>query len=323
MLLITRFEQHVSRLNYGYSVGAVLKNMLFASIVALLLSGCDQKSATYQGPEYAAKPVSGKTLYLLAIHPLHNPAKLISSYQPLVDYLDRNMEGVHFEIEASRDYQDYERKLRARGAAFILPNPWQTLQAMTVGFTVIAQAGNPDDFSGIFIIRKDSEINKPADLRGKIVSYPSHTALAACIMPQYFLHQQGLDVNKDIDNRYVGSQESSIMYAYLKQSAAAATWPPPWRAFQKDHPEEAAQLKVIWSTPPLLNNSVMARDDVPEIVRNRVAELLTHLHETKQGQEILTAMQTAQFHVASNETYAPVQKFVDHFEHEVRPVEQP
>ena len=46
-------------------------------------------------------------------------------------------------------------------------------------------------------------------------------------MPQYYLHQQGIDVNRDIQNAYVGSQESSIMNAYLGQSAAGVTWPPP------------------------------------------------------------------------------------------------
>jgi hypothetical protein len=63
----------------------------------------------------------------------------------------------------------------------------------------------------------------------------------ACTMPQYFLHSQGIDLNKDIDNHYVGSRESSIMHAYLKQAAAAATCPTSWRLFQKDHPNEAAE----------------------------------------------------------------------------------
>jgi len=65
-------------------------------------------------------------------------------------------------------------------------------------------------------------------------------------MPQRYLFNNGIDINKDIENRYVGSQESSIMNALLGESAAGATWPPPWRLFQKDHPEEAAKLEVIW-----------------------------------------------------------------------------
>lgn len=51
---------------------------------------------------------------------------------------------------------------------------------------MIAMAGDPKDFKGIFLVRIDSGIKVPADLKGKAVSYPSPTALAACIMPQYF-----------------------------------------------------------------------------------------------------------------------------------------
>jgi phosphonate transport system substrate-binding protein len=235
--------------------------------------------------------------------------------------LSAKIPGVRFQLEASRDYPSYEAKFRAREAAFLLPNPWQTLQAMKVGYEVIAMAGDADDFKGIFIVRKDSAIRAPVDLKGKTVSYPSPTALAAAIMPQYFLHTKGVDINREIDNRYVGSQESSIMHVYLRQAAAGATWPPPWRAFQREHPEEAAQLKVIWETPPLMNNSVMARSDVPIIVREQVRQVLVELDRSSAGQSILRGMETARFHAARNASYDLVREFVTRFEKEVRSVE--
>lgn len=70
-----------------------------------------------------------------------------------------------------------------------MPNPWQTIQAQKVGYKVLAMWGKAQDFKGIFIVREKSTVKVPADLRGKAVSYPSPTALAAAIMPQYFLHQ--------------------------------------------------------------------------------------------------------------------------------------
>jgi len=62
-------------------------------------------------------------------------------------------------LEASRDYQAYEVKFRNRKPELILPNPWQTLEAIKVGYQVIAMAGDAEDFNGIFIVRKDSGIN--------------------------------------------------------------------------------------------------------------------------------------------------------------------
>jgi phosphonate transport system substrate-binding protein len=298
------------------------------SIVALLLTiiltvACDSSGPPASGPEYGSGPSgTAKPLYHLAIHPLHNPKKMAEAYQPLIDYLNSHIPEASFVLEASRDYQAYERKFRARTPAFLLPNPWHTLEAIKMGYRVIAMAGDAEDFKGIFIVRKDSGIQKPAELKGKVVSYPSHTALAACIMPQYFLYNQGLDINQDITNVYVGSQESSIMNAYLGKSAAGATWPPPWRLFQKDHPTEAAQLELIWETPFLMNNSVMARDDIPEALRDRVQTLLLALDDTPEGKNILTGMSTARFHLADDASYDKVRDYVAVFEQKVRPVEQ-
>jgi phosphonate transport system substrate-binding protein len=299
----------------------------FARIVALFLvvlfgSACDT-SPPPAGPSYGSAPGNEvKPHYHLAIHPLHNPKKLAEAYQPLVDYLNANIPQANFVLEASRDYQDYERKFRARTPEFLLPNPWHTLEAIKVGYNVIAMAGDADDFKGIFIVRKDSGLNTPADLKGKVVSYPSHTALAACIMPQYYLHQNGVNINHDIENIYVGSQESSIMNAYLGKSDAGATWPPPWRLFQQDHPEQAAQLKLIWETPPLMNNSFMVRDDVPAALRDRVQRLLIELHQSPEGRAILKSSTTARFHMADDASYDRVRDYVANFEREVRPVEQ-
>lgn len=295
-------------------------------IVAMaLLTGvfACRREPEVKGPQLGAKaPAVALPVYRLAVHPLHNPAKLMAAYQPLVEYLNDRLSGVRLVLEASRDYATFEEKYRGRTPEFILPNPWQTLQAMKVGYRVIAMAGEPADFKGIFIVRRDSPLARPADLKGKAVSYPSPTALAACIMPQYFLHRQGIDVTREIDNRYVGSQESVIMNVFLGQTAAGATWPPPWRAFQKEHPQEAAALKVIWATESLVNNAVMARGDVPAAVVAQVRALLLGLEATAAGKAILAGMETARFLPAAAREYEVVQHYVDRFEREVRPVVQ-
>lgn len=298
--------------------------MMFAILALVLgaLPGCGREPKD-EGPKFAARsPVAGEASYRFAVHPLHNPAKLLEAYQPLIDYLNQNLGGARLTLEASRDYANFEEKYRAGKPDFILPNPWQTLQAMKTGYHVIATAGEPQDFKGIFVVRRDSGLTSPLELRGKAVSYPSPTALAACIMPQYFLHRHGIDINRDIENRYVGSQESSIMNVYLGKTAAGATWPPPWRAFQKDHPREAAELKVIWETEPLINNSVMVRSDVPPQVAERVRLLLLGLEGSAAGKAILAGMETARFIAASDDSYDLVRTYVARFEKEVRPVEQ-
>jgi phosphonate transport system substrate-binding protein len=302
-------------------------NPLFRAAVvalfALALTACEP-SPSPTPLQYVDPPKTELApVYRLAIHPLYNPGKLSAAYQPLVDQLNRELNPARFELEASRDYPSYEAKFRHREPAFLLANPWQALQAIKVGYHVIAMAGDAEDFRGLFIVRRDSGIARPSDLKGKTVSYPSPTALAAAIMPQQYLHANGIDVKRDIHNVYVGSQESSIMNVYFGQAAAGATWPPPWRHFQKDHPAEAAQLKLAWQTPSLINNAVMVRDDVAPALRDHVARVLLELDHTAQGQEILGAMETRRFHAANDASYDVVASYIARFEREVRKVESP
>ena len=298
--------------------------ILALGLLSGALTGCNsQEPEKNQGPQFGAKPsATAVPVYRFGVHPLHNPAKLMLVYQPLIDYLNVRLQGAQLELEASRDYANFEEKYNARTLEFLLPNPWQTMQAMKKGYHVIATAGEAKDFKGIFLVRKDSGIKQPTDLKGKAVSYPSPTALAACIMPQYYLHNHGIDINKDIENRYVGSQESSIMNVYIGETAAGVTWPPPWRTFENDHPKEAAELMLIWETEPLINNSIMVRDDIPAGIRDQVRSLLVGLGETTDGQSILVKTETSRFIPASDQDYNVVRDYVTRFEQEVRPVEK-
>lgn len=288
-----------------------------------LLSGCDRDSSISVGPVYSDRPSKDSLpVYVLGVHPFFNPARLTKAYQPLIDYLNANMPGSIFELEASRDYRTYVSKFRARRDSFLLSNPWQTVEAIKAGYKVVAEASAPGNIRGIFVVRRDSKIKKPRDLKGGMLAYPSPMALSGCILPQYFLHQYGIDINKDVRNHYVGSHDSAILHVYIGETVAGATSLPVWRAFQKDYPHEAAKLKVVWKTPPLKSSSFMVRNDVPAEIVKQVRQLLVDLPRTNQGRKILKGIETAQFKLADNSAYAGVRKFIEKFEREVRPVEQ-
>lgn len=294
-----------------------------AALLSVAWLTCAHSEAAGQaGPKFSpTAPPAGKE-YVFAVHPLHNPARLFEIYGPLVDYLNRNTPGATFRLEASRNYEAFEQKLYSRQFDFALPNPYQTLNSLGHGYRVIAKMGDDYKFTGIILVRRDSGIRVVSDLKGKKVSYPAKTALAATMMPQYYLQTHGLDVERDIENLYVGSQESSIMNVYLGNVAAGATWPLPWEAFQKEHPDQARELEVKWETAPLINNGVVARDDVPEALARRVAQLLDTLHTTAEGKAILARMPLSRFELADDRRYEVIRHFLREFSNTVRPLEE-
>lgn len=295
--------------------------MLCLAALALCLAGC-REDVPANPPRYTDTPLSGaKPVYNIAFLPLHNPHKSHAMFDPLVRHLQRSIPDVQFEFEAAKDFPAFEDKLRQRTVAFALPNPYEALLALKHGYRVVAKVASDDDFRGIFVVRRDSPISQVSDLKGKVVAYPATSALAAALQAQYFLHRHGIDVERDLDNRYVGSQDSSILAVYYRQAAAGATWPPTWRVFQRSRPDEAAQLQVLWRTESLPNLPLVARDDVPAELVAKVRETLFALPERPPGRAILAGMEFAGFEPADDATYAPVRRFVRDFSARVRPID--
>lgn len=287
----------------------------------LALISCDQKQVENYQPEYASVPaVDSDQEMIIGVHPLHNPKRLHEFFGPIAEYLSQNIKGVNFKIEASRNYAAYDKKLYSRKFHFALPNPFQTINSLKHGYNVFGKMGDDENFRGIFLVRKDGNIKKVTDLKGQAVSFPAPTALAATMMPQYYLQKRGLNVMTDIDIKYVGSQESSIMSVMLGNTKAGATWPPPWLALSKERPELAKELKVIWQTTPLPNNGLVVRDDIDLTIVKQVKKLLLTLHKNSQGKKWLDKMELSKFENATNDTYQPVIAFLKKFSKEVRPV---
>lgn len=286
-----------------------------------LFAGLNKQADEPYEPQFSAQSKDAKIKYIIGIHPLHNPKRLFEVYGPIVDFLNANLPEADLTLEASRNYEEFDRKLYSGYFDFAMPNPYQTVNALKHGYRVFGKMANDDDFRGIILVRRDSGINTVADLKGKAVAYPAPTALAATLMPQYYLHTHGIDVNHDIENRYVGSQESSIINVLRGHVAAGATWPVPWKTFSKENPESASQLEVKWQTESLQNNAWVVRKDLPTPLTEKFSTLLFNLDQHEQGRAMLARIPVTRFEPANDGSYGPVQAFLATFTKTVRPLE--
>jgi phosphonate transport system substrate-binding protein len=302
-----------------------LKILLFWSsfliFSVLFNTACTKKNDELQITYSEHNPLTKKEIHF-GIHPLHNPEKLLEVFGPLIDLLNDQIPEFNFKLEASRNYKAFEEKLQKRELEVALPNPYQTILSLKYGYKIFAKMGDDKNFRGLIILRKDSPIKTILDLKNKKISYPAATALAATMMPQYYLYKNGINILKDVKNMYVGSQESSILNAYMKESDAACTWPPPWIAFVKNNPEKASQLEVKWETQSLVNNGLVIRDDLYLQLRDKIRKVLFLLPNSERGRKILQTMELSNFEPADEQTYQSVKEFLDQFSKEIRKPEE-
>lgn len=71
-------------------------------------------------------------------------------------------------------------------------------------------------------------------------------------------------------------------------------------------------------TDPLVNNSLVARDDFPADLLQKVSEVIFSLQNSKEGREMLTRIPLSRFEAANDATYKPVNEFIEKFGKTVR-----
>lgn len=302
--------------------GGLIRRVIAVVFLGLPLMGCDDNGAPDYQPDYTIKSAVPDKSYRVSC-PFSTPETLFAVYQPLVEYVNSKMHGAKLKLEASRDYESFEQKLYYRNLDFALANPYEMVMAVPNGYGIFAKMSDDSQSRGLVLVRRDSPVREVDDLIGKAVSYPAATALASTLLPQAFFRQHGLDVKTDLDNRYVGSEESAILNVFLGNAAAGTTWPLAWARFQRDEPLKAAQLEVRWETPTLPNNGWVARDDVPAEVVEQVRAALVSMRDDPEGRKVLDQMMVSGFEPANDKTYEPVQAFIKDFNQTVREVALP
>lgn len=281
------------------------------SILLMLLTACDQSS-----PRPGYQPTASehqKAHYIVGIHPYLNTQKLYTAYAPILAYLEENIPDTNFTLETASDYASYEQKLKDGYYDFALPNPYQTINSLESGYRVTARMAPNSVFKGVIIARKDSNITAHQQLKYRSIAFTAKTALAATMMPKYYLLQHGVNVDKEMKAKYVTSQFSAIMNVYNKDTDFAATWPVAYAAWQQEFPEAAKELVTLWETPSLVNNAWVARKDIGESVVNSVTALLVHLNQTEAGKQLLSPTACEGFLPAKDSDYQSVVNFISDY----------
>jgi len=277
-----------------------------------LIFGCSKEN-TQSSYKPTSEPFVSKR-YLVGNHPYLNSKKMYTSYRPILDYLESKMENTFFELETSASYSEYNKKLFNEKFDFSLPNPYQTYNSFKHNYRAIAKMKPDSQFRGIFVARKDAHLKDPKQLIGKNVSFPAPTALAAAMMPLYFLEKHGIDTKTQINKMFVGSQYSSIFNAYTKDTIAGATWPTSWKAWVQENPNKASEMEVVWKTKILINNGFVVNKRVDDKIANKVANLLVNLDKNKEGKTLLKNAKFDGFELSDRKKYDIVKEFLNKYD---------
>jgi phosphonate transport system substrate-binding protein len=282
--------------------------------VAMLLSSCRSPVSSDFQPVLGTRParVPSRPEYLVGVLPGHNAIRVLELYQPLIDELNSVLPDFQLAFETTREQVSYERKVRDRQVHFAFLFAHQLIKAEEHGYEVFARPA--DHVRGVIVTREDRALGRVRDLRGQAISFAGPRQLAGGMMPALFLKQGGVNVIRDRQARYVGSEESALVNVYLGLTAAGAVSESAWRAFRESRPEIAKKLKVRWTTEPLRGMGLVARDDVPALHVRALATALFDLPKSERGRQVLAGARLSRFIPADAASFDGVWEFLNEYQ---------
>ena len=205
------------------------------AIMALLAAFC---------PRHASAEIRFITV------PRLSAAELQTIYAPLVEYLSSEV-GEKVTLVVPKDFEGVEKEVKAGKADIGFVNPLiyvQVKQSVNIEpLALSSEVKSGTRLRGIVIVRKDSNMIKLQDLKGKKFSFVEEDSPAGHIFQKLLLSKAGFDLKKDVIMLpYAKTHENVVMAVFNKTADAGGV-----REEQLDKMKgslDISQLKVVGFT---------------------------------------------------------------------------
>ena len=279
---------------------------LMGALIFLLTFACKPKGPAdaheYQ-PLFSADTLEKNTLVFG--FPSFSYSK---SAEKLIKYINANSTGFHVKMKACISYDEYVGLLKQKKFDVTVIGGIEALAQPDSNYTIVGKISNDEAYSSVMFSRRNAGIIKVSDLKGKKVALVPSKALGS-MMPLYYLHNNGLDVNHDIVRVNVSSFESAIIATYLGKSDAGMCLKRNWNVYVANHPEILSKVVLNWETPPLINNALLFKKGIDSTTMSQLKALLFSISNSPDGKMALDEVGVSGFEKANRNTFTPLLEF--------------
>ncbi|MEK6699596.1 MAG: phosphate/phosphite/phosphonate ABC transporter substrate-binding protein [Nitrospirota bacterium] len=246
-----------------------------------------------------------------AILPRLSPTELYIMFKPLEEYLSKEV-GENVSIVITKDFTEFAKIVETGQADLGFANSLVYVQIKkNSDIKPLAMASEPlagAKFRGIIIARKDSNINRIEDLKGKKLSFVEETSLAGYILQMLLLHNAGMDIHKDFTILPFAKRHDKVAYSVLIKLADAG-------GIREDdleklkHPVDINQLKIVAYTAYFPNWPVFATPRINKHVAKKIKDALLKLTpKAPQSEKILGSAKLEGFITVKDKDYDGLRK---------------
>lgn len=261
---------------------------------------------------YAEQRVpSNSEPYIFGFLPAYTPEKLVTTFEPLVDYLSHQL-AVRIKFETAPDFREFVRRTQnghRYDFLFTAPHLFFLAQQRS-GYQLIAQVDG-GELRAVIVVRSDEPWADVSNLRGKQIASIEPIAIMS-VLARSKLSALGLDSGRDFEIVTTPSHDASLQ-ALLRYRSDAAVLPSPYWS-KRIPPQLREKLRVLVETESIPHIPISAAPWVPEAIVLQMRQILIEMATTPDGAMVLKRIGWHGFvpaNLADFDAMEPLSKYVD------------
>lgn len=217
----------------------------------------------------------------VGIVPQFEQRRTFKTWRPILDELEKTTH-LKFKLVGSPKISVFADHVRRGDYDLVYMNPYHILTTHTLqGYIPLVREG-AESLRGILVVRRDSGIDSPRQLSGKVIAFPSPNALGASMLLRAGLKQE---FNLRFEKKYV--QTHTSVYLHVAKNLVVAGG-----GVNRTLAEQKAvlrnQLKVIYQTRPVTPHPIAIHPRISRANRIKIKNALIQLAKTKHGKQLLS-----------------------------------
>ena len=217
---------------------------------------------------------------VFAVIPAENGSGVTDRYQPLMDYLTKQL-GTKVTLRVANDYAAVIEGQRAGNIHMAYYGPSSFARALMTGakidaFAIEVNADGTKGYHSVLYVKADSPYKSIEDLKGKNLCLVDPNSTSGNNVPRFALNKMGLKPDDFFGKVvYAGSHENEVIGVQQGTCDAAVNW---WndenesnlRRMERKGMAKYGDFRIIFKSDQIVNSPVAYLSDMPDDLKTAI-----------------------------------------------------
>jgi phosphonate transport system substrate-binding protein len=252
------------------------------------------------------QPSGMNGVFRFAVASMVSPEETWTTYKQLVEYITEHIGG-DTSMVLKPSYSEVRQLLEQNTvlAAFVCTGTYMASLA-TKSLEVLAVPDFKDGmrYRCLLIVRAESGIDDLQGLRGRTFAFTDPESNTGCMVPTWFLKQQGLEPDTYFSRvLFTKSHDRSIRAVADGVADGAGVDSLIFYSLVRANPDLEQKVQVLWQSEVFGAPPIVVPVGLPEVVKERLKAILFSMADSPRGREILDGLDIEHFRAPDANEY--------------------